>query len=349
MSVSDEVRLAPTGHEVLLTHAALWGAGAIASTVCGGSRIGWTAGLAPAPVLRGIGIEDLADAVHERAVQATDPEHWVQAGLPHEPERALFSPRVKTLPDEASWVAWQQARAEHVNRLTTDVSVLDLRMLAGLGEPSSWHEFNGKPRQDHAASRLEMQPRNQGSEFVGTRLRLLAAAVGGRSPEQVAAGLTGARRVDEAGNDSPDSRSSANLRPPGPTDNALAWVAMWGLASAPVVHQLRRPSRTAIHLPWQRDMGLSDEVRAGHFVVPLWRGWWTVARLRSVLSSRALAEVGTFALTADRVPAGREQQWLTSRGVTGVVVMPVHTYGSTSSPERRAMSGRSIRLDRDPS
>lgn len=343
MSAADQVRLATTGHDVLFTHAVLWGAGAIASTVSD-VRLGWTAGLAPAPVLIGIDVHALAEAVHQRAVQATAPAHWVQAGLPHEPERALFSPRIKTLPGGAAWAAWQQARAVHVDQLTDTGSVLDLRLLAGMGEPSSWHEYKGQPRQDDGASRLEMQPRNQGSEFVGTRLRSLAAAVAGRSVEQVGAGLTGTQRWDEAGKDSADSRSAANLRPPGVTDNALAWVAMWGLASAPVVHQLGRQSRTATHLPWGRDSGLSDEVRAGHIVVPLWKDGWTMARLRTVLSSRSLAEVGKLARTAEHVSAGREQQWLREKGVTGVMVLPVHTYGSTSSPERRVMAGRSVRF-----
>lgn len=344
MTGAQRVQLAPTGHDGLFTHAALWGAAAIASAACPTVRLGWIPGLAPAPVLTGIGIEALANAVHERAVHATDPAHWVQARLPHEPDRALFSPRIKALPDAAAWTTWQQARGAHVDRLVRIGSTLDLRLLAALGEPSSWHEFKGQPRQDDAASRLELQPRNQGSEFVGTLLRKLAAAVAGRSLDQVAAGLTGTLQVDEAGKDSPDSRSAANLRPPGLTDNSLAWVAMWGLASAPVVHRTGQPSRTATHVPWARDSGVSEELRAGHVVVPLWSGRWTVARLRAVLNSRALAEVGRFARMSERISASREQQWLHERGVTGVMAMPLHTFGSTSSPERRVMAGRAVRL-----
>ncbi len=344
MSTEECTRLAPTGHGVLFTHAALWGAGAIACTITDRARMGWTGGLTPSAVVTGISVDALAGGVHERAVAATNRANWVQAGQPHEPDRALFSPRIKTLADDAAWAAWQAARARHVDQLTDTGSVLDLRLLAGLGEPSSWHEFRGQRRQDDGASRLELQPRNQGSEFVGTRLRSLAAAVAGRRLDQVCAGLTGNEWVDEAGKDSPDSRSAANLRPPGVTDNALAWLAMWGLASAPVVHLIGRPSRTATHVPWERDIGLGDEVRGGHVVVPLWSGGWTVARLRSVLTSRALAEAGKFARTADQVPAGREQQWLCERGVSGLVVMPVHTFGSTSSPERRVMAGRSVRF-----
>lgn len=349
MSADEQVLLAPTGHDVLFTHAVLWGSGAIAAADLDGVHVGWAAGLAPAPVLTGIGVDALAKLVHARAVQAMDTGHWIQAGLPHEPEHALFSPRIKSLPRRAAWTEWQQAREEHLDRLTAGGSVIDLRMLAGLGEASSWHEFKGAARQDDGASRLELQPRNQGSEFVGTRLRSLAAAVAKRNVDQVAAGLTGGQSVDEAGKDSPDSRSAANLRPPGVTDNALAWVAMWGLANVPVAHRIGRPSRTATHLPWSRDAGLSDEVRAGHIAVPLWRGGWTVARLRAVLRSRALTEVGGAARTADQTALGRDAQWLRERGVTGLVLMPVHTYGSTSSPERRVMAGRAVRLGSEDS
>lgn len=343
MSTAEDIQLAATGHDVLFTHAVLWGAAAIASAVAD-VRLGWTRGLEPAPVLSGIGIGRLAKAVHQRAVQATDPVHWVQASLPHESGRALFSPRIKSLPGEAAWAAWQQARSSYLDQLVQLHQALDLRLLASLGEPSSWHVRNGQSRQDDAASRLELQPRNQGSEFVGTRLRSLAKAVAARTEDQVAAGLIGAQRRDEAGNDSPDSRSAANLRPPSATDNALAWVAMWGLASIPVVHLVRYQSRTATHIPWSRDSGLGEDVRAGHIAVPLWSGRWTLARLRAVLISRALAEIGSLARTAQHVAAGREQQWLHERGVTGLVIMPIHTYGSTSSPERRVMAGRSVTL-----
>ena len=49
--------------------------------------------------------------------------------------------------------------------------------MAALGEPCYWvSDRLGAIQQDSAASRLEMQPRNIGSEFVGNRLRKLADA-----------------------------------------------------------------------------------------------------------------------------------------------------------------------------
>jgi len=342
VTAESRVELASSGHQVLFDHAVLWGAAAIARDVLGGVRLGWTGGLSPAPVLTGVTLGELATAAHDRAVQATLDSHWMQADLPHEPGRALFSPRVKALPPSA-WPAWQQRRLEHRDRLVSIEERLDLRLMAALGEPSSWHEYKGQARQDDAASRLELQPRNQGSEFVGTRLRALAAAVAARTVDEVADGLTGASSHDEVGKDGPDSRSASNLRPPGATDSALAWAAMWGLASTAVAQDVGRQSRTSGHLPWSRDAEMGDEVRGGHVVAPMWRGWWSLAKLQAVLCSAALSEVASAARTSS-VPASRAKGWLVEQGVVGLVLMPVHTFGSTSAPERRVMPGSDVRL-----
>lgn len=346
MTADTQTVLAATGHDVLLTHAALWGAGLIASTVHDGVRLGWTGGLAPTAVVHGITTRELAQAVRQQALQSRQPDHWIQAGQPHEPVRALFSPRIKTLPDPAAWTAMHADREEHLDRLTAQRAALDLRLLAALGEPSWWHQHRGKPRQDQAANRLEMQPRNQGSEFVGTLLRKLAATVAARSDAAVAAGLTGASQTDEAANDKPDSRSAGNLRPPGATDNALAWMAMWGLATAPVAHQVHTPSATATHLPASPNTGEGDAGHADHVVAPLWTGHWTVARLKAVLASRALTGRGHAALADSANPgqAQADEEWLLQRGVRALVLFPVATFGSDNAPERRVLPGRVLRL-----
>ena len=346
MTTPTQVRLAPTGHTVLFTHAALWGAAAIAAVGNDDIRIGWTGGLTPAAVVYGIDGPALAGAVHRRAAAAGEPGHWIGAALPHEPDRALFSPRIKLLPDAPSWQAMHTARQSHLDALHGAADLLDLQLLAALGQPSSWHTFKGEPRQDHGASRLEMQPRNQGSEFVGTRLRALAAAVANRELKQVEAGLTGAQMTDEVGKGNAESRSAANLRPPGLTDNALAWTAMWGLASTPVAHLVSQMSRTAAHIPFDKNSGLGPEVRAGHVVAPMWSGRWTMSRLRTILASQALSTVAQAHLQPGPMSAAaqRDQEWLLEHGVQGLVLLPIHTFGSTSSPERRAVPGTLVRL-----
>lgn len=340
MSAEARVVLAATGHNLLFTHAALWGCGAMSAAADPRVRLGWTGELTRTPVLYGVDSTGLARLVRDRAVEAANPAHWIRAGLPHETNRALFSPRIKPLPGTAAWQALQQARRVQLDALADTGSRLDLRLVAALGEPSSWHLDHGKPRQDRGASRLEMQPRNQGSEFVGTRLRSLADAVSLRTLEQVRDGLTGVSRVDEAGGDRPDSRSGANLMPPRVTDNALAWAAMWGLSATPVVHRVHQPSRTPTHVPWLRDGDLGADVRAGHLVAPFWHGRWTWARLAAVLSSRQLLETAGAVLAKQDAAKCGTAPWLRERGVTGLLLVPIHTYGSTSSPERRAMAGQ---------
>ena len=55
-----------------------------------------------------------------------------------------------------------------------------------------------------------MQPRNQGSEFVGTRLRKLAGTVALRDTAKILAGLQSKSAEDEL-DSSPDSRTATGL------------------------------------------------------------------------------------------------------------------------------------------
>ncbi len=139
-----------------------------------------------------------------------------------------------------TWQLVQQSRWEVLDELTTaGHHWLDLRFLAALGEPCYW-SFNrkGDALQDDGASRLEMQPRNQGSEFVGTRLRKLAATVAQRDAAKILAGLTGQSVDDELGDNTPGSRTATGLASPGPTDNALAWCALWGISQFPLAMRI---------------------------------------------------------------------------------------------------------------
>ena len=73
-----------------------------------------------------------------------------------------------------------------------------------------------------------MQPRNRGSELLTNRLRPLATTLAKWSPKKILHGLTGTAVHDTVGEQKPDSRTATGLAPPGPTDNALAWCALWG-------------------------------------------------------------------------------------------------------------------------
>ena len=121
----------------------------------------------------------IADLVRSHAARHAA-NSWVQTDvtLGGKP-RGLMSPRLAVFVDDP--VLRHQVFSERQNvldDLTRAQAILDMRLLAALGEPSYWSRSRqDQPLQDDGASRLEMQPRNHGSEFVGSRLRKLATTV----------------------------------------------------------------------------------------------------------------------------------------------------------------------------
>jgi CRISPR-associated protein Csb3 len=232
----------------------------------------------------------------------------------------------------------QQARHAVLDDLTTASQWLDLRFIAALGEPCYWHRDDRDNRilQDDGASRYEMQPRNQGSEFVGNRLRKLANSVAQRDQGAILAGLLGDSVDDEIGKNVSDSRTATGLAGLGPTDNALAWCGLWGISQFPIAYRTGGVAVTSGHLSYQRKEA---------FYGPVWRGSWRPARLRSVLASEALLVLAGKGLGGSRwteMAVTKAQAWLHARGVDGVIRFPVQKFGSDNAPERRAMRGETI-------
>jgi CRISPR-associated protein Csb3 len=327
----------------LFTHLLLYGSAALCEQAgLEDLTLSWTQGMSPRPMLGAMGLDEqrLGELVQHHARSHAEGS-WLALGQPAEPSRGLLSPRVKTPADRAAWLALQEARQAALEDLTVERRRLDLRLLAALGEPASWRQRRGDPVPDEGASRLDMQPRNQGSEIVGNRLRPLATAVARRTPEQVVSGLLGRTVLDDLGKGKSDSRGAVNFRPLGPTDSVQAWVALWGLSQTVLAQQVDRPSRTASHVP--RGSSGSLAPRAGTFVLPVWHGEWRAARLRALLRSAALHRVGLAAIEGLDLP-GEAEVWLTRRRVTSLFIFPVATLGSTSAPERRALGGVLHRL-----
>jgi CRISPR-associated protein Csb3 len=340
--------------QVLLSHLALYG---LASILEAGEvddvRIGWTDGPDPRPTINAPGLDDTTTgaAVQAHAEGCVRPSSWVQRNAPVSgTSRGLMSPRLTPYRDDETWRAAQDARHQTLDALTESHAWLDLRFLAALGEPSYWsHNAKGERLPDEGASRLEMQPRNRGSEFVGSRLRKLAAAVAARSVGDVVAGLRGQSVRDEAGSDKPDSRTATGLAPPGPTDNALAWCALWGLGQFPLAMRVTKGPNSA-GVP-ALTTGHVGRRRREWFYAPMWDGWWRPARLRSMLAGRRLRTASAAGLDLPGRPVGEgetasAETWLATRGVRGVVRFPVEEFGSSKAPERRAMRGDAIPVGR---
>lgn len=339
----NELTMARADVRSMLWHAALYGLTAIveASGDEPDLTVGWTGGMEPRPRLAGSRLDDDAvdDVVRAHAIRHVDETAWVMRDIELKGVmRGLMSPRITPLgPDD--WVAVRSARRDVIRQLEDARAWLDLRMLAALGEPSYWsHDRQGSPRQDDGASRFEMQPRNRGSEFVGSRMRKLAGSVAVRAEGTTVSGLTGATLVDEISRDNSSSSTPTGLMSPARTDNAVAWCALWGISQLPIAARVNLPASTSGHL---------GRARTEWFYAPVWHQPWRPARLRTVLASEQLRDTAadTEQGTGRVVDAARRSAahaWLAARGVVGVVRFPIRRFGSDSAPERRAMRGTLI-------
>jgi CRISPR-associated protein Csb3 len=311
----------------LITHLALYGLAAIcADAGHTGLRLSWASGMSPRPHVT-IAPDAIGTIVQAHARNST----WVKETIPLSgTPRGLMSPRLSVIPHEDGWRTLQGRRHAVLGTLAAARRDLDLRFLGALGEPCYWRfePRTGRPLQDDAASRLEMQPRNTGAEFVGTRLSKIAEKVAARTPGQILDGLLGHIVRDELSNSS-ESRSATGLDAPGPADNALVWCALWGISQIPLALKVLRPAVTSASI---------SHARREHLAVPLWNTPWHPSRLRTVLASRQLRDTAA-ALIRDETLDESARQWLTARGVTAIVTFPVMIFGSDKAPERRAGTG----------
>ncbi|WP_088284867.1 hypothetical protein [Kineosporia sp. A_224] len=332
----------------LFSHLALYGLAAIvedAGTVS--TRLRWTPGMQPRPCLDtgSADLDDLVRIVHDHARRHAADTGWVAADLElGGTPRGLMSPRISVIGDsEDEWLILRAARHGALDHLTADRALLDLRFLQALGEPAYWARDLRKPGdkswlQDNGASRLEMQSRNSGAEFVRNKLRKLAQAVAVRDHIGVRAGLAGERIADEIGGIKPGSRTPTGLANPGPTDNALAWCALWGISQFP-----QTPRVGSDNPPAAATTCHFGRVHAEWFYTPVWTVPWTSSRLRTVLASRQLQTAATaglpprWAAAEPQIAAARA--WLAARGVVGVIRFQIDQVSDGKAAEPRAMRG----------
>lgn len=324
---------------VLLWHMALGGLGAILEDAqVRDVRLSWTPGMQPRARVTGEGLTDrmVDDVVRAHArTHAVEPSWMLRDVELGGSLRGLMSPRLTQFGDPQVWQHVQEARHREVDVLTEARAWLDLRQISALGEPCYWsRNRQNNVMQDDGASRLEMQPRNTGAEIVGTRLRTLAQKVSARHAGSVASGIAGSSTVDEAGSNKVDSRTATGLASPGPTDNALAWCALWGISQFPITPQINKTAHTTGHL---------GHIHNEWFYAPVWEASWSPARLRTLLVSRQLHDAAGTGLperwATDPAIGVAARSWLTARGVVGLIRFPIERFGTDNAPERRAMRG----------
>ena len=285
-------------------------------------------------------------AVKTHATHHTSQASWISRDVTlHGTNRGLMSPRLSTFGDCDTWKNVQLARHSVLDLLTDQQYRLDLRMLAALGEPAYWsRNAKGDIQQDDGASKWEMQPRNQGSEFVGTRLRALAAAVAAREPATIAAGLSGWDTPSGTGRAATNLTGPVGLAATGQADNAVVWCALWGISQLPTAPR----TSNGQHAGTATTTGHVGRSRHEWFYTPIWTQPWRPARLRSVLASTQLrTAAGSDLPLRDRdrpsaLAVESTRRWLDARGVLGIVRFPIHRFGSNNAPERRAMRGELV-------
>jgi len=161
---------------------------------------------------------------------------------------------------------------------------------------------------------------------------------------------------DEAGRDAIDSRTATGLAGPGPTDNALAWCALWGISQLPLAMRIRGMAVTTGHLAREQQE---------FFYVPIWQPPWRPARLRAILVSNQLRVAASSGLDHTGRPMGNSppgatipapipmhaeseitatQHWLAERGTDGVIRFPVQSVGRGKAAEWRALTGEPVPL-----
>lgn len=334
----------------LLSHMTFYGlASILESEGQSGVLLSWTDGMAPRPRLSGPYLTEqvLARSVLSHAEVRSRSDSWPSERIAIQSktgstQRGLMSPRLGAISD---WPDLQSRRHRVLNELMESRRWVDSRLLWSLGEPSYWRfGKDGKlARQDEGASRLEMQPRNQGSEIVGNRFSPLADLVKKRTESDVISGLRGEVVLDKLGNDKPSSRSATGFRGPGPVDDVVSWCALWGISQFALSQSTRETAATLGHLSSR-----SKDLNASWFYVPVWRGEWTPSRLRSLLAGSQLRQAA-----AEAVGLGRgtvlepTERWLQVRDVLAVITFRIEILGG-KSPESRAQRGTLHRIGLAP-
>lgn len=310
-------------------------------------RLGWTDAAEPQMVVTADGYDDeaIAVAVHEHATARAVSGSWIDCNLQAAPwngNSALFSPRVKAPQSLPQWRSLQTERLQRIDHEVEDKEQLkrdiDLELIGALGEPAYWRFANNGPRPDEGANRWEMKTRNRGEDFIRNRLRQLAQIVADRDASAIASGLIGQSVKDEAykGKRSDESRTATGLTSPRFTDSALAWCALWGISSFPVIHRLMGASVTAGAVPIGKFTPM-------HLVLPVLVGAHTLGRWQAVVVSEQVIQAAT---SRESAAAARSAcAWLAAHGARATLTFQVNVSDNPNAPERSLGAGRLAALN----
>lgn len=293
---------------------------------------------------------EVSDLLLGYAEKLSEPDAWPQirklyGGKKGRVERAPFSPRFQPIDHVAYTDDWSEHQAIRLRTLDACIQTADfvsLQWIVGLGEAAYWRCDLKNKRPDEGASRWEMKTRNRGEEFVKNRLSPMVKELSTWTNARVLNGITG-RCIDDAlGKQKPDSRTSTGLTSPAPTDVALAFAGLIGIALFPLAHNTSGLSITPC--AWR-----TSDLHPRNIVLPIPTEPLSLGRMRNILTSEAMATMveryGSETLNADTsetfdVTVDASASWLCARGVTACMVFPISKTGSDSAPERQIQRGQ---------
>jgi CRISPR-associated protein Csb3 len=336
----------------LLTHMAAYGFAAIVeATTSAPPTLSWTSGMEPRLCIEheSLDAQGMAQQILDHAKRLSDTKAWPHETwttkrttkrpksdiqLESEIRQGLMSPRLSKIEQQEQWQDLQQRRHKVLDALVNDDAWLDLFFLWSLGEPCYWQ--NRKAGQDAAASQLDLQPRNNGAEIIGTRVAPLASLVSKRTPAQIVDAFRGTHLQDSIGEkDGSDSCSAVGFRGRGPVDDAVSWCAIWGISQFALNRSLRNTTTASCMIH-----------RGQEWVcVPVWDGRWAPARLRTILASSQLRATTRACLSAGDTDGSGDAvgfdsvNWLLARGVKALILFQLKADTNSKAGERHAQRG----------
>lgn len=325
--------MARADHRRVLDHLAFYGlADILVWHGVSNVRLDWQ-GAEPIVSGDGLSAEVVDEAVRRHAATRT----WIDE---NHAGRGTMSPRVTAPDDDDGWRALQRARHAVLDAEMAESRWADLRFLGALGEPGYWRFFNKQRRPDDGASLWDMQPRNAGSEFVGSRLRPLRAKIAARKAGTLAAGLSGEALLDDLNGDDPRGITATGLAMPGPVDGAQVWCALWAIGQFPIGYRLNSRAITTGVLVGPKRLRVA--------CVPVWQGGITPSRLRTLIASPQLPVLASrdegSAGARGGLDSATASAWLRGRNVRGVYRFPMKNFGTEKAQEWRVLGGEAVPL-----
>lgn len=290
-------------------------------------------------VLSGGGLTALsaAELIHTHASERSSAESWLHDRFTFSNGKksttvSTVAPRTASPEQPEDWQRLEAAREASLDKMT---ALLDHRLLAGLGYRSWWYYRGKEQRADVGANIWEMRTRNRGTEFVADRLLPIANVVASWSVDDVWRGILGEKIDDTHGKNSLDSRTPTGLSLPRPVDNARAWCALWALSLLPVAHLVDPSAAYPAYVP--RRGVREDELH--QLIMPVPNKPTSLSRMRAMLRSSQLITAVADREESSLLKRQAAWEWMQQQGAAAILRFPVRYVGSTSAPERQALSG----------